>query len=154
MKFVPFIFLLLFFISCSVTSKVNNTGEKFKIPKDLNQFLSDFEYAVITNNQSQVLNFMDPDYIKEQLDDFLQGRTEQFLNEFFCGMKTDGSGFECPEFDNITNFEFVNIEKTDENMYRVVYLIITDDTRIECDWGLMIIPSGVVYRYGLVGASG
>ncbi len=154
MKKYFYISLILFFSACSTTVKVNQSGEKYKIPKDMVQFLSDFEIAVRSHNQMMVLNFMDPDYIKEQLNNFLQGRTEQFLNEFFCGMKTDDSGFECPEFENIRSFEFESIEQTDDTMYRIVYIVTTDDSEIRCDWGLMRIPTGVVYRYGLVGAVG
>jgi hypothetical protein len=146
--------MILLLGACSTTTKVNQAGEKYKIPKDMQLFLTDFENAVRSHNQMMVLNFMDPDYIKEQLNNFLQGRTEQFLNEFFCGMKTDDSGFGCPEFENILSFEFESIEQTDESMYRIVYIVKTKDTEIRCDWGLMLIPSGVVYRYGLVGAVG
>jgi hypothetical protein len=153
MKYL-FVLFGLFLFSCATTTKLNTAGTKYKIPKDLDLFLNEFENTVKTHNQSKVLNFMDPDYIREQLDDFLDGRAEQFLNEFFCGMKTDDSGFFCPEFETITGFEFEDIEKTEEGMYRVVYTITTKAESIRCDWGIMVIPTGVVYRYGLVGASG
>jgi hypothetical protein len=152
-KYFSFLIVVVFLFSCA-TTKINTAGAKYKIPKDLDLYLSEFENTVKTHNQSQVLNFMDPDYIREQLDDFLDGRKEQFLNEFFCGMQTNDHGFYCPEFDDITKFEFESIEKTDDGMYRVVYLITSDNITVRCDWGIMAIPTGVVYQYGLVGASG
>jgi hypothetical protein len=154
MKYFIIITMSLFIFSCATTSRVNSSGAKYKLPKELDVYLSDFENTVKTHNQSQVLNFMDPDYIREQLDNFLDGRTEQFLNEFFCGMKTDDSEFFCPEFDDITGFAFEDLEKTDDGMYRVVYIITTDTESVRCDWGIMVIPTGVKYHYGLVGASG
>jgi len=153
MKKILFISALFFLFSCSVTYKIGSEGEKYKIPKNLSVFLSSFEQSVTSHNQNKVLSYMDNAYKKEQHDEMLEGRTEQFLNEFFSGTNVDGSGFVLVKFSLIRGIYFTSIQQT-ETGYTVYYTVKTKDVTVDCNWEISVTKTEDGTVFGLVGAFG
>ena len=153
MKKFVLISTVFFLFSCASTYKVGSEGESYKIPKELSVFLSSFEQNVTSYNSDNVLLHMDKAYKKEQHDDMLEGRTEQFLNEFFSGLNTDGSGFVSVKFNSIKGIHFVSIQKN-ETGYTVYYTIETKEANIDCSWEISVKKTEYGTKYGLIGAVG
>jgi len=153
MKKILFISVLFFLFSCASVYKIGSEGEKYKIPKKLSVFLNSFEKSVLLHNTDKLLSHMDKEYKKEQLDGMLEGRTEQFLNEFFSGTNVDGSGFVNLTYSSITGIYFTSIQQN-EGSYTVYYSVEIKNRRVDCDWEISITKDGDNTVYGLVGAVG
>jgi len=149
-----FSILLLAFVSFS---SAGQQPEKVKLEGDLKAFADRFSKAANSHDESAMLMLMDPQYRKEQHDGMLEGRTEQFINEFFCGnvikSKDNQSNFGCPGFKNISKvkikqvfshefgYQFQIEFKAGKTVYTSTYLVKVRNTK-----------QGV--GYGLVGAVG
>jgi len=153
MKKFVLISTVFFLFSCASTYKVGSEGENYKIPKELSVFLSSFEQSVTSHNSVNILLHMDKAYKKEQHDDMLEGRTEQFLNEFFSGSNVNGSGFVSVKFNSIKSIHFVSIQKN-ETGYTVYYTVETKDAIVDCSWEISVKITETETVYGLVGAVG
>lgn len=154
MKKVYLIFTVFFIFSCASVKKVNTSGEKYKISKELNQFLLDFESAAENHKKTALLSLMDKVYKKEQHDEMLEGRTNQFFNEFFAGQQTNGAAFKVLNFEAITSLDFVRINKTDEDTFEVLYIVKTSEYQIKCNWQIKLRIIKGKNVFGMLGASG
>ena len=152
MKQIISVFLILSLIACSGAKKTV-TYEGSKIPKGLKEFLIRFEKASVEHNKKLVLELMDPNYIEEQHNEMLGGRTDQFLNELFCGNQTNGKGFKCPGFENITKLKLIGVKNNTES-YTVYYIITTGEFEIKRDWEVTKQVSKFGIIYGIYGACG
>ncbi len=144
---------ILLLVSCSTTYKIGSEGEKYKLPKDLVVFLNSFEQSVTSHNVGKLMLIMGKNYKKEQHDDMLEGRTAQFINEFFGGTDVNTGGFKNPKFKDITSIHFTSIQKS-ESSYTVYYLISTKKFQIYCRWNISVKKRENGMIYGLVGAVG
>lgn len=154
MKHLYLIFAIILISSCSSIQKINSSGEKFKISKDLNQFLLDFETTAKNHDKKAMLNLMDKEYLHDQHDIMLEGRTDQFFNEFFAGRQTNGKGFRVLNFENVTTLDFTGINKTNEDSFEVFYIVKTPEYQINCQWQIKLCIINGKKVFGLVGASG
>jgi len=153
MKNFLFITALFFLLSCSVTYKIGSEGEKYKLPEKLSAFLNSFEQSVTLHDSNKLLSYMDKAYKKEQHDEMLEGRTEQFLNEFFSGTNVDGSGFVLVKFSLIRGIYFTSIQQN-ETGYSVYYTVKTKDVTVDCNWEISVTKTEDGTVYGFVGAVG
>lgn len=90
-----------------------NNQAKLKEKADETIFLRRVESAIILHDADLLMSMMEKDYRRSQHDEFLEGRTMQFLNEFF--------GAEI-EFTDITRATLINYQlqkgsKTDYEVY-------------------------------------
>ena len=154
MKHLYLPLVILFVFSCSSVQKTGSSGEKFKISKGLNQFLLDFETSAKSHDKKAMLNLMDKEYLHDQLDNMLEGRTDQFFNEFFAGRQTNGKGFRVLNFDTVTTLDFTGINQTNENSFEVFYIVKTPEYQINCQWQIKLHSINGKTVFGLVGASG
>ncbi|MCD4795323.1 MAG: hypothetical protein K8R54_18975 [Bacteroidales bacterium] len=154
MKHLYLIFAIILIFSCSSIQKINSSGEKFKISKELNQFLLDFETTAKSHNKTGMLNLMDKVYKQEQHDEMLECRTDQFFNEFFAGRQTNGKGFKVLNFETVTILDFTGINQTDEDSFEVFYIVKTPEYQINCQWQVKLRIINGKNVFGLVGASG
>ena len=146
------ILLMVFaFTSCSMFKKSTTDAEQ--IPKDLISYLREFENAVATQNTDKVLQLMDADYVKEQHDNFLNGNTWQFLNEFFCGIVQETNDFYCINFFEIERIERRNIVEHNGS-YSVTYWIYDKKDIIKTSWSISVRETEGQTVYGLFGAVG
>lgn len=132
--------------------------------KDLDKFLFSFEKAVLAHDKQGCMSFMSPRYVHEQHDQFLEGRTDQFLREFFSGTVEAGIQVEGEEkvnnyrsinFNEIKNIELILITSNDA-LKEVVYRITTNkDMVISCTCFVEDIQEkDAKYPYGIFGAVG
>ena len=134
MKYFLLIFSIIFISSCSSVQKLGTTGEKYKISKEMNQFLLDFESAARNHKKTVMLNLMDKVYKKEQHDEMLEGRTAQFFAEFFAGNLVNDKGFKTVPFETIIIIKFVSIKQTDEDTFEVCYIVESADFKVKKQW--------------------
>ena len=64
-----------------------------------------FISTLMEGNVKGTLGFFDPDYVAEQHDSFLEGRTEQFVAEFLCGNVKKGFYDMTPELNRIKSMK-------------------------------------------------
>lgn len=150
MKKVLYIFLPILLLGCSTTKKLGLNKEQYN---QLNIFLTKFEEAVIQHNKTKVIACMDKDYVYEQHDIFLNGKTHQFLNEFFCGYTIENKKFKCLEFETITTVKR-KVIATENNNLQVYYKITSNNFTINTNWMVKVVKEANVVHYSLVGAVG
>lgn len=141
------------FTGCFLVKKSTGSNPDVQNPGNVEQFLAEFEKAVITHNAGKLMKLMDADYVKAQHDEFLKGNTTQFLNEFFCGNKVDGSGFECLNFNEIKSLTRVELSKTNSG-YDVTYEIFSNHSGVKRNWTITIKDVSGKAVLGFYGASG
>ena len=139
------------FFSCKGSREIPSSGSTH--PKELLNHLASFEKAVLAHDLNKVLQHMDQDYVDEQCNSFLKGNTAQFINEFFCGELTDGTGFRCLDFKDIQLIERTLMAKK-ENYWEVSYHVKTRKAAIIANWTISIKQQNSRMVYGLVGAMG
>lgn len=138
--------------ACSSTQLTPSTEKKPST--SLNAFLKAFEKAVIEHNKENVLTLLDSAYVADQHDGMLEGRTDQFLSELFCGYEIESKAWRCPRFQSITEIKRLRIESVNEDDYRV-YFIITDGIGgIKVDLFIKSYEKNHAKTFGLIGAVG
>lgn len=126
------------------------------IPHALLAFLDEFEQAVLSHDKGRMLELMDKRYRAEQHDDFLEGQTDQFLNEFFDGKTPDGRWGHIT-FSNISRIERLSLEPAERGhssglpAFVVSYRVEADGVVVIVSWNVTESPWD---RYGLYGAVG
>lgn len=141
-----------------VPYRLNSRGkyipaDETSYPKFIKQFFDDFETAVWAKNKPKIMTFFHPDYVKEQHDEMLEGRTDQFLKEYFCGSAMDGSRkFSCFGLEEIERMERVYIRQESKG-YAAAYILYGNGKKITLTLGALPIE-GKNNKYGLWGAVG
>jgi len=139
-------FLLGFLIvSFNAESKLFSTS-KIKEKTAETIFLRKVESAVRVHDADLLLSFMLPEYKRTQHDEFLEGRTLQFLSEFFW----------CPEklFDQITGVTLISykLQTGSKSDYDVVFHLKHTNTECDCSFGMRKdLNTNVFSIYGAVG---
>jgi len=119
----------------------------------LEGFLQKFEQALVNHDRVAMLNLMDKDYRREQHDKFYKANTEEFLNAFFCNFQTNGQGFKCIKFTDISASNRIEIAPNDGN-YTAVYHITGKGVTIKADWLILVKKDGDKIVYGFYGPVG
>lgn len=155
MKYLALAFLfvgLSAFRSAPVdTDKAENLNN---IQSKIDRFLESFESAVESHDSDQIMSHMDPDYVKEQHDNFLGGRTDQFINEFFGGYKKNTKEFKTVPYREIKKLKLLNLVHDGDNFYTVSYLVKAKGLKVTCEWSVKIRFNGGNTAFGMVGAVG
>lgn len=102
------------FIGFILLSSFLPSPYKIKEKAPETKFLREVESAVVTHDADKLMLMMELDYKRSQHDEFLEGRTVQFLDEFF--------GSEIP-FNSIESAELINyrLQKGSKTEYDVVF---------------------------------
>ena len=157
MKKITTICLLLSVLigmSCSTIKTTSSEGAATSNEtKEVGKFLADFEKAVIRHDSKGLLKFIDQNYLQEQYYGFMEGNTEQFLNELFCGNLTNEDRYECLTFKEINRLKLVKLEREDD-FYRVAYTVVANGVKINTDWRIIIRIVGGKVVCGLEGSYG
>lgn len=160
------LFVSFFLNSCKsksgipATVEVANTDtikEKYTLVEpvytDLESFLKGFEAAVMSKDPGRILPYMDKDYLREQHDSLLQGRTYQFLNEFFSGNSIEKQTFIKADYKKISLLTR-NEMNYNSGYYSISYSVTFDNNSIKCTWIIMTKFDNGKSVYGLYGAVG
>lgn len=125
--------------------------------------LSRFEESSLAHQAEQLKSLMDERYVREQHDQFLQGRTAQFIDEFFCGPQESESGrFTCIPFRLVRELQLVSLQRSQESTWNVRYKVIshpegqsTKSMTVILDFKLVkTMTSDGRIRYALLGSAG
>lgn len=151
MKKLLFLSLTLgLFLSFTTNSNAIKSGT----PKEAKVTVKAFEKAVKSHDQQGIMTLMDPEYVKEQHDEFLEGRTEQFIDELFCGMVVNSDKqFKCMPLNSIKKIKLSSIDM-EANPANVSFHVTSDEFEIIMEIGMTSIQvdGKTVYRfYGAMG---
>lgn len=121
--------LSLFFIAIMLMVVVDANAQEYTkntVKKITNSFIS----TLLQGDLKDTLEFFDPNYVAEQHDDFLEGRTEQFVSEFLAGNYKKGYYVLTPKLDRIKSMK---VKKTCCNLAKDdIYA----DVKILMDYGV------------------
>jgi hypothetical protein len=152
MKKYLVIVLISILFACSSSSKYV-TVENTKLAVDMIEFLIEFEKASINSNSEKLLQLLDPEYREIQLEDFHRGKTDQFLNELFCGNDINKEGFNCFDYKTVQSIKFVKAENNADG-YFVYYKVSDGENDILCSWLVTVKSINQKTVYGIYGALG
>lgn len=129
MKKLPFLYLILTIL---FTSSVSIISAKSKLPKEAKTTIKTFQKSVKAHDQSGIMSTLESNYVKEQHDGFLEGRTEQFINELLCGTDLQSDKFQCAKLDDILSIKLATYDIMDDKIY-VRYTVTTSDKKIDIE---------------------
>ncbi|MCB0712181.1 MAG: hypothetical protein KDD67_07610 [Ignavibacteriae bacterium] len=113
--------------------------------------------GVAKQDKKLLMELMDPDYVREQHDQFLGGRTDQFLNEFFSGENVERGEFVNPHVEDLKSVVDVTVTELEgEGSYEVNAIIeMKSGIRVHNNWRLVVNQlSSKQFRAGLIGGVG
>lgn len=135
--------LFLFLFSCSTPENMPNRAVQVKLMNSMNEFVFEFIANVDDKNQLKVMEMMHPSYVQEQHDDFLEGRTNQFISEFF------GTAF-----NKIKTFEHLYSYTVGTDIFVVFEVQSVDRIKSTHHYHIKFRNDDSGYKYGMVGAVG
>ena len=99
------------------------------------------------------LEFFEPNYVAEQHDNFLEGRTEQFVAEFLAGSYKKGYYFITPELNRIKSMKVkktcCDLEKNE--IYATVEILMDYGVKYTVKLDMVISENGDMCFIGAVG---
>lgn len=112
-----------------------------------------FISTLMSGNLKGTLGFFDPDYVAEQHDSFLEGRTEQFVAEFLCGNVKKGYYDMTPELHRIKSMKVKNVccDPEKGEIYADVKIVMDYGVKYIVRLQLRVIESGELRFIGAVG---
>lgn len=155
MKTIKIIFPFLFISIISACSQVKYLDDTSKSDKtEMKVYLKEMKAAILSHDKSELMKIMDADYVKEQHDQFLEGRTEQFLNEVFCGNDINDESFHCIRYESIESVKIKMVEQVQPLVYKLLLEVKDDENEVECQ--LLISKKSLDSQtiFGIVGAVG
>ena len=141
----------VFFIAMmlAVVDANAQTYKKSTVKGLANGFIS----TLMEGNLKGTLYFFDPNYVAEQHDDFLEGRTEQFVAEFLCGNVKKGYYDMTPQLNRIKSMK---VKKTccdlqADEIYADVQIVMDYGVKYIVRLQLRVTESGELRFIGAVG---
>lgn len=117
------------------------------------KYLDHMEETVLAHNLDQMMQLIDAEYVKEQHDKNLEGRTQQFIDELFCGKEVKNGDYLCIPFLDINQIKLTAIVSID-NGYKVFYDVGSESKTIAIDWWITEHYVNGKATYGIYGALG
>ncbi|MBN2235058.1 MAG: hypothetical protein JW706_07905 [Opitutales bacterium] len=145
--------LFLVLLASGCVSLSVHTADKYGSNASVAGFLQSFEQATIEGHEARVMAHMATAYLVGQHDDLLEGRTDQFLAEFFGGYSAQEDGHVSISLPDIIAMELVSLSESD-NGYKVTYRVHTAEISVECEWRLIWLGAASGSAFGFVGAWG
>lgn len=140
MKTLPVILFCLLFTGAAFSSPVKLKEKSAEVI-----FLRKVEIAVRAHDADQFLQYVEPVYKRTQHDEFLQGNTIQFLQEFFCSLVPFNEIREA----RLVDYSLMQGSKTE---YSVIFFIAGRDKETECTFFMSKnLSSGTFSIYSAVG---
>ena len=138
---------MLLILALFVTSTFFSFGQTFT-DKQL-KFANSFVDAVSNHDSKAILKHLDKGYRKEQLK-FLEGRTEQFINELFGGNDMDTDDYVNMKYKDITKIEIAEVIPLKEGGFTYIFRI--RDGKHDILSSLYLSQKGK--KFGFIGAVG
>ena len=123
-------------------------GEAKKITKG---FIS----AVMSGDLKLSLEYFAPEYVSEQHDSFLEGRTEQFVMEFIGGVPVTKEGkqldYITPKLKDIASMKIKDVVILSDTMYSVVEITLKNGSKYTTDLNIAVVDGEMLRFWGAVG---
>lgn len=144
--------LSLFFIAMMLMAVVGAHAQEYT-KSTVKGITNAFITTVMQDNLKASLAFFDPDYVAEQHDSNLEGRTEQFVSEFLCGTYKKGFYDITPQLHRIKSMKVqktcCDLEKGD--IYADVKIVMDYGVKYVVRLQLRVTESGDLRFIGAVG---
>lgn len=144
--------LSIFFVVVMLMASVSVNAQEYKkstVKGITNAFIS----TLMPGELKGTLQFFDPDYVAEQHDSFLEGRTEQFVAEFLCGNVKKGFYDMTPQLNRIKSMKVkktcCDVEK--DEIYADVQIVMDYGVKYIVRLQLRVTESGDLRFIGAVG---
>jgi len=144
--------LSIFFVVLMLMASVSVNAQEYKkstVKGITNAFIS----TLMQGELKGTLQFFDPDYVAEQHDSFLEGRTEQFVAEFLCGNVKKGFYDMTPQLNRIKSMKVkktcCDVEK--DEIYADVQIVMDYGVKYIVRLQLRVTESGDLRFIGAVG---
>ena len=143
-KLIVIIALLSAAICCSAQEYNKNT---------VKNITNSFIVTLMSGDLQGTLEFFDPNYVADQHDNFLEGRTEQFVSEFLAGSYKKGFYFITPELNRIKSMKVkktcCDLEK--DEIYADVQILMDYGVKYTVRLQLRVTDDGDLRFIGAVG---
>ena len=121
--------LNIFFLSMMLMASVGVYAQEYT-KATVKNITQNFISTLMSGDLKGTLIFFDPGYVAEQHDDFLEGRTNQFVAEFLAGFVKKRANLLTPELDRIKSMK---VKKTHCDLAKdAIYA----DVQILMDYGV------------------
>lgn len=150
MKVTLFYIATAFFLLSAGPSRINGTLEA---DPGLDSFLNEFTHAVESKNKARIVALLDPGFKLEQHDKYYRGKTDKFLDNFFCGSIVSGNGTKCLKFKKIVSIEIASKDEGGTSI-PVVFRVSEKKVKVDVIMTVKIRITDGVKEYGIVGAVG
>lgn len=139
-------------IAIAVLSLAYCNAQKYTTA-DVKGITESFINTLLNDDIKMTLEFFDPAYVAEQHDNFLEGRTEQFVSEFLAGSYKKGFYFVNPKINEIKSIKIkkcvCKIDKGD--IYSIVEVLLDTGVKYKVQLDMVIIENGDLCFIGAVG---
>lgn len=148
MRRIVTVVLMLTILFGSAQAWKPTKGEAKKITKG---FIS----AIMSGDLKLSLEYFAPEYVSEQHDSFLEGRTEQFVMEFIGGVPVTKEGkqldYITPKQKDIASMKIKDVVIIGETMYSVVEVTLKDGSKYTTDLNIAVVDGEMLRFWGAVG---
>ena len=148
MKRIVTVVLMLTVMFGSAQAWKPTKGEAKKITKGLIS-------AIMSGDLQLSLEYFAPEYVNEQHDNFLEGRTEQFVMEFIGGVPTTKEGkqldYVTPKQSDIASMKIKDVVIVGETMYSIVEVTLKDGRKYTTDLNIEVVDGEMLRFWGAVG---
>jgi hypothetical protein len=151
-QLITIILLLILVVGCSRVKYIKSTGSEDK--KAMKTFLSEIKDVALNKHYTELMTYMDSDYLHEQHDYFLKGNDLKFVNEIFCGNDINDNSFHCIEQQSISYFGVKEVTQIENTKYKALFIVGDDKNKVACK---LLISKKIVDKkviLGIVGAIG
>ncbi|MBQ9666745.1 MAG: hypothetical protein IJV33_09790 [Bacteroidaceae bacterium] len=147
MKKLGILIVAMLLVSVSVNAQ---DYTKSKVEEIANGFISTL---LMEKDLKGTLAFFDPSYVAEQHDNFLEGRTEQFVTEFLSGTVKKGYYDMTPELHRIKSMKVKKVccNPKKEEFYADVQILMDYGVKYTVRLDLHVTESGELRFIGAVG---
>lgn len=101
------LYILVAFVLLSSFTLAQTTSKK-----EIKKTCAEFNTAIVNQNQQFALSYFDKEYKETQHDGFLEGRTEQFLQEFLAGQAKGDVIYTTPKLEDVKSVKLKKIQFT------------------------------------------
>lgn len=144
--------LSMFLMGMMLMVAVNVHAQEFK-KSTVKGIANGFISTLMQGNLKGTLYFFDPSYVAEEHDNFLEGRTEQFVQEFLAGQVKKGFFFITPKIDRIKSMKVkkTNCDVENDEIWADVQILMDYGVKYVVRLQLRVTESGDLRFIGAVG---
>ncbi len=144
--------LSIFFIGLMLMATVGVNAQEYT-KATVKNITKNFISTLMEGDLEGTLFFFDPGYVAEQHDNFLEGRTKQFVAEFLAGSVKKGANYLTPELDRIKSMKVkkTHCDPAKDEIYADVQILMDYGVKYTVRLELRVTEAGDLRFIGAVG---